>query len=436
MSIALNGIIAFLFRGMNVAVAVGILLFCTNQMEAPDYGALVLGLAIVGLVNSATGGLTAATAYQIANQRRAPGTVFANGGFIGVWLGALAVAGGVLVGQLAAGEAGAEAMAIGAACAAVILNGVLAGAFLGQEALVRYNLALVCPPLFALLAIVVAFLSGAPRSPDVALAMYAAGQWASLMVLGATGGVVPRRRIAIERRLVREIGRFAAVAGVASGISYLNYRADLFLVRHFEGKEGVAVYSIAVNIAESVWQMSGSLALAVYARIGSLERADAAALTARVMRHTVVLLGVVCGGLFLVADGIEAVFPSDYEGMAAALRLLLPGVLLYGLAQSFAGFYTYQRGKPWVSSVVAGSGLIIDLVLAAVLIPAMGVNGAALASAIAYSAAILGGLAAFARSEGLGPREIFQFGRAEMDDYRALARRVRGVAARPGRQSD
>lgn len=430
MSIAFNGIIAFLFRGVNLAVAVGILLFCTNQMEAPDYGALVLGLTVVGLVNSATGGLTAATAYQIANQRRDVGVAFTNSGFIGGWLGILAVAAGALAGQAAAGDAGSEAPAIGAACAAVILNGVLAGAFLGRESLVRYNLALVCPPLFALAAIVAAFLSGSPKTPEVALTMYAVGQWGALALLGATGNVLPHGRVSIERPLVRDIARFAAVAGVASGISYLNYRADLFLVRHFEGKEGVAVYSIAVNIAESVWQVSGSLALAVYARVGSLERAEAAALTARVMRHTVVLLAVVCSGLFVFAGVIENVFPADYAGMAAALRFILPGVLLYGLAQSFAGFYTYQRGMPWVSSVVAGSGLVIDLALAAFLIPAMGVNGAALASAIAYSLAILGGLAAFARSEGLGPRDIFKFGKAEVEDYRTLLTRIRGLAAR------
>ncbi len=39
MSIAYGGIIAFLFRGVNLAVALGIVLFCTNQMGANNYGA-------------------------------------------------------------------------------------------------------------------------------------------------------------------------------------------------------------------------------------------------------------------------------------------------------------------------------------------------------------------------------------------------------------
>ena len=64
------------------------------------------------------------------------------------------------------------------------------------------------------------------------------------------------------------------------------------------------------------------------------------------------------------------------------------------------------------------------------LIPAMGVNGAALASAIAYSVAILGGLVVFARSEHLGARDIFRFGAAEVEDYRTLVRRLRGIVVR------
>lgn len=430
MSIAFGSIVAFFFRGVNLVVALVLVLFCTNQMEASSYGTFVVGLTIVGLVNAVTGGLTAATAYQVANQKRPAPTALLNGSALSVSLGAVAIGAGVVAGEVAAGDASRESLAIGAACAAVICNSVVAGSFLGRESLVRYNLALVCPPLFALVAIAIAFLAGGDKSPAVALEMYALGQWLAVATMLATGGFALRGAIHFEPGLVAAIGRFALVAGIASGISYLNYRADLFLVRHFEGGAGVAVYSIAVNIAESVWQVSGSLALAAYARVGSLGRAEAVALTTRVMRHTVLLLGFICTGLFVIAGLVESVFPAGYEGMASALRFILPGVLLYGLAQSFSGFYTYQRGMPWVSSVVAGSGLVIDLALASVLIPAMGVNGAALASAIAYSLAILGGLLVFARSERLRPRDIFQFGAAEIHDYRTLARRLRGIVAK------
>ncbi len=424
-SIAFGGIVALFFRGLNLVVALGLVGLCSYELEKGDYGRFVLGLTFVGIVNAVTGGLTAATAFQVANRRRAPGEALANGGLLGGGLGLVAVVGGFLAGSWLSGGAREEALAVGAASAAVVLNSVVAGVFLGREAFVRYNLALVCPPLFALVAIAGTFFVLGERTPGAALWAYAAGWWLALVVLTASGGMAGLRGVRLEGAMAAAIGRFALLAGVASGISYLNYRADLFVVRHFEGDGGVAVYSLAVYLAESTWQVSGSLALATYARVGSLSRGEAAALTARVMRHTVVLLGVICGVLFAASWAIEAVVFPKYGGMGSALRFILPGVLLYGLAQSFSGFYTYQRGLPWVSAVVAGCGLALDLLFAVLLVPRMGVDGAALASALAYSLAILGGLSVFMRQEGVGPAGVFGFGPSELEDYRRLFSRLR-----------
>lgn len=428
MSIAFGGIMAFLFRGLNLVVALGTVLFCTNLMSRDDYGTFVFGVTIAGVVNAMGGGLTAATAYQVSNQRRDASTVLLSGGVFSVGLGSVAVIAGVLVAGVLTGEAHREAFAIGVACAAIILNSVVAGTFLGRESFVRYNLALVCPPFFSLAAIAVAFVLSDSRKPDLVLEMYALGQWLAvgLMLLAAR---IRARSARIDRSIIRKMAPFAALAGLASGISFLNYRSDVFVVRHFEGDSGVAVYSLAVYMAESIWQVSGSLALATYARLGTLTRGEAAVLTTRVMRHTVVLLGAICVVLFAAAGLLQRELFADYEGMDSALRLILPGVLLYGLAQSFSGFYTYQRGMPWVSSVVAGGGLCVDLALAFLLVPRMGVNGAALASAIAYSTAITLALTVFVRSEGVSPAQIFKFGRAELQDYVTLFGRLRALVA-------
>jgi O-antigen/teichoic acid export membrane protein len=255
--------------------------------------------------------------------------------------------------------------------------------------------------------------------------MYALGQWLAIAVLLATAGPAYLRGLSVNPGVVREIGRFAFVAGIASSISYLNYRADVLLVDWFEGREQVATYSLALYLAESVWQVSGSLALATYARLGGATRAEAVALTTRVMRHSMVLLLGLCAILFLAADVIEGILFNDYEGMAMALRLVLPGVLLYSLAQSFSGYYTWQRGMPWVSAVVAGASLVLDLVLALILIPRFGVNGAALASSLAKGIAIVVAIGVFVRDERIPLAQVFRFGPADVDDYRTLLTRVR-----------
>jgi O-antigen/teichoic acid export membrane protein len=432
MSIAYGGLISFAFRGMNLVVAFTTVFLTSNALAKESYGAFALGLAVVGFVNAMTGGLTASTAYQVSNQRRPPGMALVNGLVAAMAAGAVGVAIGSSLALSVEGTAGRLAIPVAFAAAAVVLNGAIAGVFLGQDRLARYNVALVAAPLASLAAVSIVVFAFDMRTPQAALGGYAAGQWGATCVLLALGG----RRLAtgagFDGALVRTMARFAGLAAVSSGLSFLNYRADLFVVERFEGKEAVATYSLAVYLAESVWQVSGSLALATYPRLAALDRAAAAELTARVMRHTVVLLAVVCAALFTLADVIqEAVFPK-YEGMATAMRIILPGILIYGLAQSFSGFYTYQRGKPWASAFVALAGLVIDLSLAVVLLPAMGINGAALASALAYSGAMTGALAVFLRSERLPAGRLFRFGRQEIEDYRAFLGRV-GVALGRGR---
>jgi stage V sporulation protein B len=343
-----------------------------------------------------------------------------------VALGIMAITAGLVFAGVLSGQAARIAIPVGASAAAVILTSVLAGVFLGREAFIRYNLALVAPPALSLLGIAVTIFVLDQRSPLAALTAFALGQWLALGLL-MLGAVPSLKGVRFDRSLSRTMLNFGLFAGGASVISYLNYRADIVVVQYFEGEAGVGVYSNAVLIGESVWQVSGSLALATYARVAILDREDAIALTTRVMRHTLVLLGVVCLVLFVFADLLLMVLRPEFAAGASALRILLPGTLIYGLAPAFSGFYTYQRGMPWASALVAGVGLVLNMALSIVLVPPMGVNGAALASAIGYTIAIAGALVYFMWDAKVGPSTIFRFGRADVDDYRSLIARVRAV---------
>lgn len=430
MSVAFGGIVAFLFRGINILVGFLTLVVTANELGVSGRGTFVLGATVIGVVAAMSGGLTASTAYQVSNRKRDPGTVLVNGSALAGTLGALAVIAGIVAGEVLTGEPRAVAVSVGASAAAVIVTTVVAGVYLGHGALVRYNITLVLPPLLSLAAIVVTTVAFGRETPGAALWAFAAGQWLAVPILLATGALSFMRGLKFEGSLVTAMLRFGVLAGLSSAVSYLNYRADALVVERYEGTRGVGVYSIAVYMGEAVWQFSGSLALATYSRVGSATREEAIALTTRVMRHTLVILGAVCLGLFATADILVRILDPDYASAATALRILLPGVLLYGLAAAFSGYYTYQRGKPWASALVAGTGLVIDISLAFVLVPAYGINGAALASSIAYAAAILGALAIFMVASRVSPTSIFCPGRADIEDYRALYRRVRAMAER------
>ena len=428
MSIAYGGVIAFVFRIANLGAALGIVLATSGELGDAGRGTFVLGVTVAGVAAAMTGGLTAAAAYQIANRGRPALGVLLNGAVPALALAALAVAVSGGVAGVAAGETAAIALPVGASVAAVVVHSVLAGVLLGQEAFVRYNAALVLPPALSLAAIAFTLWGLERATAEAALTAFATGQWAALPVVLALALSGSRAWRGFEPALMRSLAGFGLAAALAGVISYLNYRADLFVVDHFVGRGGVGVYGNAVAAAESVWLLSGSLALAAYARLGALMAGEAARLTARIARHTLVALGLVCLALFALADALVALlFSEEFAAMSASLRILLPGTLLYGLAAALSGFYTYQRGQPWFAALIAGVALAADLALAVALVPAMGVEGAALATTLAYALAMALAAALFARDSGLGPLALVRFGREDVDDYRALAARLRAA---------
>ena len=90
---------------------------------------------------------------------------------------------------------------------------MLAGIFLGREAFIRYNTALVLPPLLALVFIAGAFVAFDHRSPEAALSAYATGLWLGLATLLVAGLPLLRGTFRWEGRLAATIVRFAALAG-------------------------------------------------------------------------------------------------------------------------------------------------------------------------------------------------------------------------------
>ncbi|MFN0095125.1 MAG: polysaccharide biosynthesis C-terminal domain-containing protein [Dehalococcoidia bacterium] len=426
-SIARGTLIALACRGLNVAAGLLIVILVSSDLGKAGYGAFVVGITIVGVIGALTGGLTAAAGYQINNQRQPAGAVLTSAGLIGGALVAVSILVSLAVRESVSGTARTIGLEAGIAAGAVIMNGVASGVLLGQGAMVRYNLALAAPAVFSLAAVTVALAVSSSDSASTALGAFAAGQWLAFVPTLLATRTWPSLR-SMDGRLIRIMLGFAGFAALSSGVSYLNYRADIFVVRHWEGDAGVGVYGVAVLLAEAVWQLSGSIALAAIPQIASASPDIAARLTARVMRHTLLILGLACLFVALVADVVvQLLFAPEYDAAATALRILLPGTLIYGLAAAISGFYTYQRGRPWLAGIISSTSLVVGISLAFVFVPRWGVNGAALATSVSYIVAIGAAAAFFVFENKLPLRTLVRFTAEDLDDYRAFARRITAV---------
>jgi O-antigen/teichoic acid export membrane protein len=219
-------------------------------------------------------------------------------------------------------------------------------------------------------------------------------------LLTAVTGLVPIwrfRRVApgswrVRGRLLRSLladGLRIHVGGVAI---FLAGRANLFLANVFLEKTEVGYLYMALTLAELVWFISVAAETVLYPQAARMTEEEATVLTARVCRQILALS--VLSGLVLAALAPAAVLLYGGHAFLPAvppLRLLLPGIVALTISKILSVIWV-RRGWFIMMTFLAGGTGALTVLLNLLLIPAMGVSGAALATTIPY---LLNAIASF-----------------------------------------
>jgi len=237
-----------------------------------------------------------------------------------------------------------------------------------------------------------------------ALGAWVAGPLITLVWMWKRSGLKPRVMFegGIAWNKMRSLLVFALQIGATNAISFLNYRTDSFLIERFAGFGSLGIYSVAVGATEAIWLVSRAVSTAIYGRLGGESSEGAALLAAKALRHTV--LGVLALGLCVGFAGpilLPLIYGAKFQGAVPALLILLPGNICYGLASVLSAYFTNHLGRPGVSLGIAGLSVALDFAGCLVLIPRLGLMGAAAASSLSYVASIALMLALFVRSSGI-----------------------------------
>jgi O-antigen/teichoic acid export membrane protein len=166
---------------------------------------------------------------------------------------------------------------------------------------------------------------------------------------------------------------------------FLNYRVDIFFVQYYLGFTQLGYYTLAVAIAELLWELPHSMSTALFQRVSSTTAIEADRLTPKMCRNTFFLMFVISGCVFLFGELIIRIaYSSAFLPAAVALRILLPGVVVLSISKVLSSDLT-GRGRPIYSTRAALIALGVNLPLNFWLIPRWGITGAAFASTVAYS---------------------------------------------------
>ena len=206
-------------------------------------------------------------------------------------------------------------------------------------------------------------------------------------------------------------------AHLSNILTFVNYRTDIYLVNLLLNPAATGIYVIAVQIAERLWMLSQSVSTVILPRLSQLHHDEESRrrMTPIVSRWVFLVTVVGSGMLALVAAPlINLLFGAKYAQAAGALLWLLPGIALSSLARVLANDLA-ARGRPELNMYTALLIVIINVVLNVLLIPKMGISGAALATTLAYSVNTVIKVYLYARLSGNPWWRVIKFDNADWE---------------------
>ncbi len=266
----------------------------------------------------------------------------------------------------------------------IFLQGILNGA----QRYVQFNLVILTqyasPAVTLIVAVLVFHAStmGAVVAWTVSTAITAAVALYCVAPLG-------RFSLRLRRATLRPLLRFGLISYLSSLTSFVNYRFDVLIVNLFAGARQVGLYSVGTGLAEIVWYLANAAGIVLAPRVASSPREEADRLTESVCR-VVTLLAVIAAGLLAVTAPVVVVFffGAAFAESTWAVWLLLPGIVTFSVARVLS-MYLLGRNQLRIDLIASFFGLVVTLALDFLLIPRYGFRGAAIASSIAYTCAML-----------------------------------------------
>jgi O-antigen/teichoic acid export membrane protein len=187
------------------------------------------------------------------------------------------------------------------------------------------------------------------------------------------------------REAVRSLVGYGWKSGIYGLLGFLNYRIDSLVLIVFLGAAGFGVYSVAVSAAELLFRIPRAVATATTYRVGATTFDESAATTAKAIRTSVAVVAACALPLFVLAPWlINLLYGARFADAAPALRILLPGIVLFVSAGLFSPFFAFQMGRPIIVVYISLLMIAVQTGTGVWLIPILKLQGAAIASTATY----------------------------------------------------
>ncbi len=192
-----------------------------------------------------------------------------------------------------------------------------------------------------------------------------------------------------RRATARELARHSRGAHFSNIIVFANYRLGYYVVAYLLGTSALGVLSVGVAVAEGLWLIARSTSLIQYVALVREPTGNQGGPAAETRRLGLAALGLTAVGAAALAavpaNWLAWVFGPGFGAARPVLWALAPGIVANAGVNLISTYFASQA-RYGISSRAAGLGLAVVVPLTLMLVPRLGIVGAALSMSASYLA--------------------------------------------------
>lgn len=206
----------------------------------------------------------------------------------------------------------------------------------------------------------------------------------------------------------KEMLKYGYVIQLSTLVSTLNRRMSIFLIRQHCTEDAVGVYGAGSQVGEGVKVFGLSVSMVQFSRLSNLtDKEEIVSLTIKFLKITLILtffalLALVC----LPVGFFEWLFTDAFGQVKEIILLMSPGLLFLSAHMIFTHYFS-GTGIPKYNLYASLVGLAVTVPATFILIPAIGILGAAISFSCTYMAILLYQWFVFKRIAGVKAKDLW-----------------------------
>lgn len=212
--------------------------------------------------------------------------------------------------------------------------------------------------------------------------------------------------------------RYGFQSYLSNGITFLNYRINIFIIGYYLGSKDVGFYSTCLVVVDFIWLISSTMASITYPMFSNPNIVDLRKKLIPIITRSILLLTTLAFATFYILGDflIPLLFGKDFLVIKSILLILAPGIILFGAGKIITADFVSQ-GKPKINIYLNTIALLMTIILNYIFIPHFGLIGAAMASSLSFICAFIFSIFIYCR---MTHTKIWDYIIPEISDFKLI----------------